>query len=566
MAITHRFAPADFTDTEKYIDVLHQYLTQEKQPRFVVYADYDVDGVTSGVTAGAALQILGADLTNIVYPSMETGFGLTQTVVQQLKKSFAPGQEIVLVTADNGISLTSDSLQLPENWHLLVTDHHEGLETLPPMADAVIDPFRHDQPDAGSFNGYAGVGVVWKVMLAYADKYGTDEQYRRIEDLVPLVALGTVCDQMQIIDENKHIVDAGLAYWNNRDMMQQLIDASHQRDQATKYQIASIESRVFQFIHDYMDYDSWCHHVTTNTFGWSIGPLINSSRRMTEKSELAYKLFLAPTQQDQATAYRMLDDLNKKRRKVSQQAADKIIAQFANQVITPDQLLVGITPTQLGICGLIASKVAEEFQCPTIILTSDPGHFGQGSARTALDVDILDVVMQIDQEQPGLVTKYGGHQAACGLSVTATTPDELEQFAQQMMDLGTDIIQKSYLDTVESAMAANHHPEYVFDSWDSFKEQQLEQLQHGQSHLTEVQSVSVSMIRQILSMSRADMNSGVFIDASGHLQKLELSNRAFAQLKALADSDQVTLFGYLSKPQSLSLTKRTFYVERLINN
>ena len=106
----------------------------------------------------------------------------------------------------------------------------------------------------------------------------------------------------------------------------------------------------------------------------------------------------------------------------------------------------------------------------------------------------------------------------------------------------------------------------MFDSWDSFKEQQLEQLQHGQSHLTEVQSVSASMIRQILSMSRADMNSGVFIDASGHLQKLELSNRAFAQLKALADRDQVTLFGYLSKPQSLSLTKRTFYVERLINN
>lgn len=566
MTITHRFAPADFTDTEKYIDVLHQYLTQAKQPRFVVYADYDVDGVTSGVTTGAALQILGADLTNIVYPSMQTGFGLTQTVVQQLKKSFAPGQEIVLVTADNGISLTSDSLQLPENWHLLVTDHHEGLETLPPMADAVIDPFRHDQPDVGSFNGYAGVGVVWKVMLAYADKYGTEEQYRRIEDLVPLVALGTVCDQMEIIDENKHIVDVGLEYWNNRGMMQQLIDASHQRDQATKYQIASIESRAFQFIHDYMDYDSWCRHVTTNTFGWSIGPLINSSRRMTEKSELAYKLFLAPTQQDQATAYRMLDDLNKQRRKVSQRAADKIIAQFANQVITPDQLLVGITPTQLGICGLIASKVADEFQCPTIILTSDPGHFGQGSARTALDVDILDVVMQIDHEQPGLVTKYGGHQAACGLSVTATTPDELEQFAQQMMDLGTDIIQKSYPDTVKSAMAANHHPEYVFDSWDSFKEQQLEQLQHGQSHLTKVQSVSVSMIRQILSMSRADMNSGVFIDASGHLQKLELSNRAFAQLKALDDSDQVTLFGYLSKPQSLSLTKRTFYVERLINN
>lgn len=565
MAITHRFAPADFTDTEKYIDTLHRYLTQDEQPRFVVYADYDVDGVTSGVTAGAALQILGADLTtNIVYPSMETGFGLTQTVIRQLQKSFAPGQEIILVTADNGISLTSDSLQLPENWHLLVTDHHEGLETIPPMADAVIDPFRHDQLDAGSFNGYAGVGVIWKVMLAYADKYGTDEQYRRIEDLVPLVALGTVCDQMQIIDENKHIVDVGLAYWNDRAAMQKLIDASHQRDQATKYQIASIESRAFQFIHDYMDYDSWCHHVTTNTFGWSIGPLINSSRRMTEKSELAYQLFLAPTQHDQSVAYRMLDDLNKRRRKVSQQAADKIIAHFANQAITPDQLIVGITPTQLGICGLIASKVAEEFQCPTIILTSDPGHFGQGSARTALDVDILDVVTQIDHTQAGLITKYGGHQAACGLGVTATTPNELEQYAQQMMDLGSAIIQKSYPGAVKAALAASRHPEYSFDSWEHFKEQQLEQMQHGHSHLVEVQSVTASAVRQILSMSQADMCSGMFIDTSKHLQKLELSNRAFAQLKALADTDQVVLFGYVSKPQGLSLAKRTFYVEQLI--
>lgn len=564
MTSTHQFAPADFTDTEKYVDVLHQYLTQANQPRFVVYADYDVDGVTSGVTAGAALQILGAERTNIVYPSMKTGFGLTQTVIRQLQNSFAPGQEIVLITADNGISLTSDSLQLPEDWHLLVTDHHEGSAALPPMADAVVDPFRHDQPDAGSFNGYAGVGVIWKVMLAYADKYGTDAQYRRIEDLVPLVALGTVCDQMQIIDENKRIVDAGLAYWNNRDAMQKLIDESHQRDQSSDHQIASIESRAFQFIHDYMDYDSWCHHVTVDTFGWSIGPLINSSRRMTEKSELAYQLFLAPTQHDQAAAYHMLSDLNKQRRKVSQQAADKIIAQFANQSIKPGQLIVGITPTQLGICGLIASKVAEEFRCPTIILSSDPAHFGQGSARTARNVDILDVVAQIDHTEPGLLAKYGGHQAACGLGVAAVAPTELEQAAQQMMDLGTKIIQKSYPGAVKAAMAVSQHPEQSFDSWESFKKQQLEQMQNGQSHLIRVQSVPASAIRQTLSAGSADSHSGMFVDASAHLQKLQLSNRAFAQLKALADTDQAALFGYLSKPRSLSLTKRTFYVEQLI--
>lgn len=566
MVQIRKFVPGDFTDTDKYINALHQYITEDKQPEFVVYADYDVDGVTSGIVTGAALQIIGAENVKIIYPSMKTGFGLNQTVINKFYESIPQGQQVVLLTADNGIGLSDEAIQLPLNWHLLVTDHHEGSDTdFPTMADAVVDPHRHDKPEQSRFDGYAGAGVIWKVMLAYTDKYGDESQYQRVENLVPLVALGTVCDQMQIIDENKHIVDTGLDYWNDQALLAKLIDAANQRDKQSDLKIKSIETRALQFIHDYVNYDPWCHHVTTDTFGWSIGPLINSSRRMTEESKLAYELFLSRTQAEQAEAYQKLNDLNQQRKTLSRQAAAEIISEFASLPADRDQLIVGITKAPLGICGLIASKVVTEFHCPAIIITADQtsNHFGAGSARSVDGVDILGVVQKLDKAQPGIVSRYGGHKAACGLSAKGSTLSELQETANKMMELGSAIIKRDYAVTAKSNNMRPASIDRTFDSWDDLTAAKLEDFKRGRSHQLEIANVPVKTVKQILDASSASGDhAGIFIDGSKHLQKFELSDRANAQLDQ-SQADNVTLIGYISRPVKVHLTKVTLKIEQV---
>lgn len=542
----------DFYETEKFIDTLHQYIDRDQRPRFIVYADYDVDGVMSGLVTGAALEIFGVAFPEIIYPSMKTGYGLNQTVIDKIIDHRRDNRQAVLITADNGIALSNESLELPDNWDVLITDHHQGNpDVFPSFAQAVVDPNRVDVDDQTSFKGFCGAGVMWKLMLAYAQKYGTDEQWDAVYNLVPFVALGTVCDQMKITDQNKQIVDVGLKVWNNQSWIQQRINDSEKLAEDQKLPLPSIASQMYGFMKDYPKFNHWAvNGIDDQTFGWSLGPLINSSRRMTEESKLAYQLFLSPTDEKRQQAYTELERLNNLRKSLSSTTISKLIEEIAEEGVDAN-IIVAITDSPLGVCGIVASRLVDEFHRPAIVVTTQPEHYGGASGRSIDSIDILGFLRQANKKQPNLISAFGGHKAACGLTLAGTDENELKVSAEKLMNLSNELLQLPSKSDVEYQVE--------FKSWDDLVQSKFSDLKTCSKHPF---LVTVSNPKQLLSQASAKGKRhdyhGLISDAGQVITELKFSESVAAVLRKAASP--VKLNCHLAKNRGL-LAKYSLYID-----
>lgn len=536
----------DFYGTEQFIDVLHQYLNRNQQPRFIIYADYDVDGVMSGLVTGAALEIFGVAFPEIIYPSMKTGYGLNQTVIDKIINHRRDHRPAVLITADNGIALSKDSIKLPNNWNVLITDHHQGNpDVFPTFAQAVVDPNRADISDQTGFKGFCGAGVMWKLMLAYAQKYGTDDQWDAVYNLVPFVALGTVCDQMKIADQNKQIVSEGLKAWNDQSWIQQRINDSEKLAIKQQLPLPSIASQMYGFMKDYPKFNHWAvNGIDDQTFGWSLGPLINSSRRMTEESKLAYQLFLSPTDEKRQAAYTELERLNNLRKSLSSAATSQLIEELAEDGVNSN-IIVAVTESPLGVCGIVASRLVEEFHRPAIVVTTQPEHYGGASGRSIDGIDILRFLRQANKKQLNLISAFGGHKAACGLTLAGTTEDELKASAKKLMNLSNDLIQLPSKSNVEY--------QAKFKSWDELVQSKFSNLKTGSKHPF---LVTVNNPKQLLSQASAKGKRhdyhGLISDVNQVITELKFSESIAAALRKTASA--VKLNCHLAKNRGLLAT------------
>lgn len=542
----------DFYGTEQFINVLHQYLNRNQQPRFIVYADYDVDGVMSGLVTGAALEIFGVAFPEIIYPSMKTGYGLNQTVIDKIIDHRRNRRPAVILTADNGIALSKDSIELPDNWNILITDHHQGNpDVFPSFAKAVVDPNRADVEDSASFKGFCGAGIMWKLMLAYAQKYGTDEQWDAVYNLVPFVALGTVCDQMTIADQNKQIVAEGLKAWNSQSWIRERISESEELTKAHQLPLPSIASQMYGFMKDYPTFNRWAvNGIDDQTFGWSLGPLINSSRRMTEESKLAYQMFLSPTDEKRQATYAELERLNNLRKSLSSAATSQLIEELAGEGVDSN-IIVAITDSPLGVCGIVASRLVDEFHRPAIVATTQPEHYGGASGRSINNVDILGFLRQANKKQPNLISAFGGHKAACGLTLAGTTEDELRASAKKLMNLADELIQlPSKSDTVYQAK---------FESWNELVQSKFSELKTGSKHPF---LVTVNNPKQLLSQASAKGKRrdyhGLISDAAQEITELKFSESIAAALRKTASAAKLNC--HLAKNRGL-LATYSLYVD-----
>lgn len=542
----------DFYGTEQFIDVLHQYLNRNQQPRFIIYADYDVDGVMSGLVTGAALEIFGVAFPEIIYPSMKTGYGLNQTVIDKIIDHRHDNRQAVLITADNGIALDKNSITLPNNWNILITDHHQGNpDAFPSFAQAVVDPNRADVKDRASFSGFCGAGVIWKLMLAYAQKHGTAEQWDAVYNLVPFVALGTVCDQMKITDQNQQIVAEGLKAWNDQSWIKARIDDNKKLAEEQQLPLPSIASQMYGFMKDYPKFNHWAANgIDDQTFGWSLGPLINSSRRMTEESKLAYQLFLSSTDEKRQAAYAELDRLNNLRKSLSSVTTSQLIEQLAEDGVDSN-VIVAITDSPLGVCGIVASRLVDECHRPAIVVTTQPEHYGAASGRSIDGIDILGFLRQVNDADQYLISKFGGHKAACGLTLAGTTDEELHTSAKKLMDLSNQLIQHQ---------SCNHQSlQAEFNSWDNLVQSKFSDLAIGAKHPF---SVILDNPKQLLSAvsakgKRHDYH-GLISDASQSITELKFSESIAAKLRK--STSQVKLVCHLANNRGL-LAKYSLYVD-----
>jgi single-stranded-DNA-specific exonuclease len=382
-------------------------LAIDRREQIAVYGDYDVDGVTSTATLMLWLRSMG--LNPIAYiPDRESeGYGMSITALDRLK---AQGVSLI-ITVDNGVTAIEEAAHCKEiGLDLVITDHHEchsegDAGVILPDAIAVVDPKRPDS--SYPFDGLAGVGVALKLVSA-VELYRHPGEDRNLvlrsvfRSYIDLAAMGTVADVMPLVDENRFIVSRGLQMMEKRPRVavSALLDAvAKEKGNATA-------------------------EVSATLIGYTIAPRINAAGRM-ESANAALRLFLCSPEEAPAAA-EYLCDCNRRRREEEDRIfrqAERALAGSAPR----HSIVLGGDDFCAGVVGIVAAKLCERYDKPTILLSFD-GEIGKGSGRAPEGVDLVGAL----EKSSDLLIRYGGHTAAAGLTVHR---DSLEAFAQRFDEI-----------------------------------------------------------------------------------------------------------------------------------
>ncbi|MBN1876250.1 MAG: single-stranded-DNA-specific exonuclease RecJ [Anaerolineae bacterium] len=387
--------PFALKDMDLAVTLLRQTILRGAS--IVVYGDYDVDGVTASAVLIQTLRVLGAHVEAYIPNREDEGYGLNMDAIAKLAES---GTALML-TVDCGIrSLEEIAYARQVGLKVIVTDHHH-LGAALPAANAVINPKREDCNYP--FKDLAGVGVAFKLAQALlrtnlrvplpATQSTMDE-----DELLDLVALGTVADMVPLLGENHVLVRRGLASINSarRPGISALMD------------VASISPGK----------------VTTDTIGFSLAPRLNAAGRISE-AQRALDLLLAPDMLSALPLAQELNTLNQERRAMTlalQDAARNVAFQDSklgsiNDEIPPllfaalDGFAAGLGSIS-GIVGLGASRLLDEFYRPAVVVAIE-GELSKGSARSIPEFHITEALDRLSD----LLVRHGGHAAAAGFTI-----------------------------------------------------------------------------------------------------------------------------------------------------
>jgi single-stranded-DNA-specific exonuclease len=381
---------------EAAVDLLVTALKEQRHT--LIVADYDADGATSCALAIRGLRAMGAQKVSYVVPNrFKYGYGLTPEIVD-VAAGFEPD---LLITVDNGIaSVEGVKAAKRRGFSVLITDHHLSGETLP-GADAIINP---NQPgDAFPSKNLAGVGVMFYVLMAlrthlrmigwFATK-GLPEP--NLAELLDLVALGTVADVVPLDHNNRILVAQGLARMR----------AGYARPGIRA--IVRVANRELR-------------QLTASDLGFAVGPRLNAAGRLSDMS-LGIECLLA---QDESVALLMaeqLNGLNLDRRAIEGQMQEQALAVLETLTLKdgidlPFGVCLFDQGWHQGVIGILAARIRERVHRPVIAFAAGDGEELKGSARSVTGVHIRDVLDRVATVHPGLITKFGGHAMAAGLSL-----------------------------------------------------------------------------------------------------------------------------------------------------
>lgn len=374
----------------------------DRGQKIVILGDYDADGATSTALMVLALRDMGANVEYLVPDRFKYGYGLTPAIADLAFVSFTPD---LLITVDNGISSHDGVKQAQDHgMQVIITDHH--LTTKPtPQAEAVVNPNQLgcDFPS----KALAGVGVAFYVLAnlsTHRKKLGKSSTV--ITNYLDLVALGTYADVASLDYNNRILVDAGLKRVQQgqcRAGISALLDIA-KRDPAG---------------------------LKAQDLGFVLGPRINAAGRM-ETMDIGIECLLAP---DLATAYPLaeqLNQLNVERRqvegKIKQEALLELDKIQWDATELPAALIMFEQHWHQGVIGIVAGRLKEQFHRPSIVFAADQdGIHIKGSARSIEGIHIRDAIEQVAEQYPHLVSHFGGHAAAAGLTLKKENFAEFKQ-------------------------------------------------------------------------------------------------------------------------------------------
>ena len=368
------------------------------QANIIIVGDYDVDGATSTALVIQSMQSFGFEHVGYFIPDrMAFGYGLSTDVVDLIQQY----QPDLIITVDNGISSHAGiQLAIESGISVIVTDHHLPAAQLP-QADAIINP--NISGDHFPAKNIAGVGVAFYLMLGlrtYLRKLGWFGEQNLDEpsmvDLLDLVALGTIADVVPFDYVNRLLVNQG---------MQRIRHSKCNNGIKALAAISQCELR----------------QITSTDVAFKIAPKINAAGRLDDMS-VGVECLLTDDSKFALNLANKLNTINEQRKteelKSNQQAAAEITAELANDLQTNQQASICLYSDSWhpGIVGLVASRLKDRFNLPTIIFADDDNNI-KGSARSINGVHIRDVLAQIAIDQADLIKSFGGHAMAAGLSL-----------------------------------------------------------------------------------------------------------------------------------------------------
>jgi single-stranded-DNA-specific exonuclease len=376
------------------------------QERILIVGDFDADGATSTVLAVSALRSFGAQYVRYLVPNrFAFGYGLTPEIVD-VAKDQSPD---LLITVDNGISSVAGVERAKElGIDVLITDHHLPGDHVPEGC-IIVNP--NQKGDLFSSKSLAGVGVIFYAMLALRSELKNMNWFEKINRECPnmaqyldLVALGTVADVVPLDKNNRILVQQGL------------------RRIRAGYTCAGILALLSVA-------DKSRESISATDLGFAIGPRLNAAGRLEDMS-LGISCLLSRDPNSAHRKAKKLDHLNKERRAIETQMKREAF-DVIDQLNFDRKLPIGVClldeTWHQGIIGLVAARVKEKVSRPTIAFAKVSPDTLKGSARSVKGLHIRDVLDNIAKANPHLLTKFGGHAMAAGLSIH---PDNYEEFSK----------------------------------------------------------------------------------------------------------------------------------------
>ncbi|MEE0725476.1 MAG: single-stranded-DNA-specific exonuclease RecJ, partial [Clostridium saudiense] len=388
-----------------------------KGEKILIVGDYDVDGVISTYVLYIAISKCGGNVSFHIPDRIKEGYGINESII---KKASEDNIDII-ITCDNGIAAIEQVKLAKElGIKVIITDHHDVpfieednvRKYVVPEADYVLNPKQENCNY--EFDKICGAGVAYKFVQCLYKEFNIPNE--ELYDLIQYVAIATVCDVVDLVSENRILVKEGLKRINNTSNI----------GLRALFKETGLEGK----------------EITVYSLGFVIGPSINASGRL-EQAEWALKLLITKDKNEAEELAKKLNELNKDRQELTQTGLEEAIKIIEENNMAKDKVLVVyLEDVHESIAGIIAGRIREKYNLPTIILTK--AHEGaKGSGRSIEEYNMFEELLKCKD----LLGKFGGHPMAAGMSIPSENIDKFREKLNEVTTLSDeDIIPKVSID------------------------------------------------------------------------------------------------------------------------
>ncbi|CUQ74336.1 Single-stranded-DNA-specific exonuclease recJ [Lachnospira pectinoschiza] len=416
--------PHSMKDADKFVDIITKKIEEHKPVRII--GDYDIDGICSIYILFCGLKAAGADVDYVVPHRINDGYGINGHLIDN---AINEGIDTI-VTCDNGIAAYNQVRYAKDNGiTMIVTDHHDvpfeikddkKVYIVPP-ADAVINPKQADCDYP--FKLLCGAGVAYKLISLLYDRLGLDK--KELEDYIEFMAIATVGDIVDLIDENRIVVKYGLKH------------IAHTKNTGLRALIEECQLDI--------------NNISSYHIGFVIGPCLNASGRL-DTARQAIELMLCKDNEKAHNMAKELIALNNERKSMTEQETQKAIELVENTGLLKDRVLViYLKDCHESIAGIIAGRIKERYYRPTFVITNAEDG-AKGSGRSIEGYNMYEEINKCKN----VLTKYGGHPMAAGLSLAISDIDIFRKMLNDNAILtDEDLIPKMWIDVPMPVSYAN---------------------------------------------------------------------------------------------------------------